>query len=124
MLAGAHDDARRWLPDNNDARVRFLTALEAGAPFPDPAGLGPLETAIVTGLTAEAPPTEDAAAIADRIDAGAVGEALLRTLALLAPGVEIDPGDLSAALFLLRRAGQADTARQVAAETLLLLPPA
>ncbi|MSU90018.1 hypothetical protein GE300_10390 [Rhodobacteraceae bacterium 2CG4] len=125
LLAGAHAAAVPWFPDDNDVSSRYLAALAAGAPaLPDTAALAPLQVAAVAGLTTDAPPTEDALQIGRLIARGFTGEALMRTLALLEPGPEIDPGDLEAALYLLRAAGQDDVARQVAIETLLLLPPA
>ena len=102
-----------------------MRALTNGtATLPDTAMLAPLRAAVANGLTTDEPPTEDALQISRLISRGFVGEGLIRTLALLEPGTEIDPGDLEAALFLLRTAGLEDVARKVAIETLLLLPQA
>ncbi len=125
LLAGRHDAADPWFPDNNDATSRYMRALvDRTATLPDTATLAPLRAAVANGLTTDEPPTEDALQISRLISRGFVGEGLIRTLALLEPGTEIDPGDLEAALYLLRTAGLDDIARQVAIETLLLLPQA
>ncbi|MHA3978722.1 hypothetical protein ACW9UR_13640 [Halovulum sp. GXIMD14794] len=125
MLAGEHAAAGPWFPDSNDITSRYLLALASGVTdLPDTPALAPLKAAVSSGLTATEPPTEDALQISRLIDRGFIGEGLLRALALLEPGPEIDPGDLTAALYLLRAMGLEDVARQVAAETLLLLPQA
>lgn len=125
LLADRPLDATRWFPASNDAQSRMLTVLALGrTDFPPVRALSALESAVARGMKAPTPPSADAARIAGLLDEGKTGEAMLRILDLLAPGPEIDPGDLVAALFLLRRAGFDDRARQVAAETLLLLPEA
>lgn len=125
MLAGDREAAAGWLPDNNDATNRLMTAIALETDdFPPPRALTALEKEVARGLTTDQAPTADAATVARLMGEDRLGEAILRTLALLAPGPEIDPVDLSAALYLLRKAGLSEVARQVAAETLLLLPEA
>ncbi len=124
LLAGEHGGAAAGLPGGPDATSRFLAALAAGRPLPDAGSLPPLWQAVARGFAAGAPPTESGRRLAALLASGAWGEAVLGTLALLAPGAEIDPADLTAALVLLRRAGLDEAARQIAAETLLLLPRA
>lgn len=125
LLAGGRDEALPWLATNTIQGDRFLAVLADKAAELVPDGQqSTLEMAIVQGLTTQTPPSEDAGEIAQRIAAGGIAEGVLRTLSLLRPGVEIDPGDLAAALYLLRSAGFEDIARQVALETLLLLPEA
>ncbi|NNU80557.1 hypothetical protein HMH01_08925 [Halovulum dunhuangense] len=125
LLAGSGPQAARWLPDNNDGSDMLLRALALGrADLPQGTALSPIEDAVRRGLTQLAPPSADAAQLGAMIDEGRIGEAMVQVLTLLAPGPELDPGDLAAALYLLRMAGQDETARRVAAETILLLPEA
>jgi len=125
LLAGGRDEALPWLATNTIRGDRFLEILaDPAAELVSDPQHSTLETAVVLGLTVEEPPSETAIEISQRINAGGLGEGVLRILDLLRPGVEIDPGDLSAALFLLRQAGLEDKARQIALETLLLLPEA
>lgn len=125
LLLAGDTAAPEWFGDTQDPAEEFLILLATGsnAFVPDPA-LAPLKAAAATGLTAIAPPTEQARALVALWARGAEGEVLLRTLDLLAPGAEADPGDFSTALYVLRHAGLGDRARQIALETLLLLPPA
>ncbi|MEM8789520.1 MAG: hypothetical protein AAGE76_14765, partial [Pseudomonadota bacterium] len=125
VLAGRRGAAAPWFPDDNEATNRFLTALATGRrTFGDTDALSPLKAAAAAGLSARRPTSDRAAIVDDMIRQGQIGAALMRAIALLAPGTEIDPGDLTDALYILRRAGRAEDARQIAAETLLLLPPA
>ncbi|MEM9230281.1 MAG: hypothetical protein AAGB10_11810 [Pseudomonadota bacterium] len=125
LLAGAAEDAAAVLPESNDAVSNFLRALAVRSDdFPTTAALSPLKTAVAAGLIAQAPPSEYAAELKRALDLGQTGVVLIRTLALLGEGVEVDPGDLSDALYLLRAAGQVEVAWQIAIETILLLPKA
>ena len=125
MLAENWSGARRFMADNNDVNDRFFRALaEPGTKFPDADVLGPLRLAAARGLTMPNPPNETADFVAQRIDDGFFGEGVLMALDDLAGGVEIDPGDLESGLWLLRRAGLPGIARNIAAQTLILLPEA
>lgn len=125
LLAGDHEAALKWLPNNNDPAGNYLRAVASDAATTlRPQTLPPILSAARRGLVAVAPPSEHAALIDTLIQAGARGEALVRTLDLLEGGIEVDPGDLTDALYLLRAAGQEAVARQVAIETILLRPPA
>lgn len=125
MLAERWSDARRFMADNNDVNDHFFRALaEPGTSFPAENVLGPLRLAAARGLTRADAPSETAAFIATRIDDGHLGEGILRALEFLAAGTEIDPGDLEAGIWLLRRAGLTGKARNIAAQTLILLPEA
>ncbi len=125
ILAQRWQDATRFMTDRNDAADVFFRAMALpGTPFPDSPALSPLKRAAARGLTRPVPPGEDAARIAAKLDSGLLGEGILDSLELLSAGTEVDPGDLEAGLYLLRRAGLSDWARRIAAETLLLLPEA
>ncbi|WP_112322677.1 hypothetical protein [Oceanibium sediminis] len=126
LLANRGAAAADWFPDTNDRASRFFAAFARGEELPlaGDTALPPLKAAVIAGLTRRTAPSEDASRIEALLTGTAYGEGLLRTLALLAPGPEIDPGDLTSALYLLRVAGLEPQARQIAAETLLLLPEA
>lgn len=125
LLAGEMQSAATWLPENNDAVGNFYRALaENRLRLPDTTNQSPVQGAVRQGLTAHSAPSEAATQIEARITAGQLGEALILILDLLSGGAEVDPGDLTDALYLLRTAGQEPAARQIAIETLLLLPRA
>lgn len=125
MLNEDWSAARGFMANNNDVADRFFRALaEPGTSFPAGSSLGALRAAAARGLTRPDAPTETAALIANLLDEGDTGEGLLRTLEVLQAGVEIDPRDLEAGLWLLRRAGLSGQARNIATQTLLLLPEA
>ncbi|MEM8658209.1 MAG: hypothetical protein AAGF22_08930 [Pseudomonadota bacterium] len=125
LLAGERERALEMLPVSNDAVSNFLRALAARSEsFPSTEALSPLKTAVALGLSTVEPRSEASRELQRALDQGQVGVVLIRTLDLLSAGVEVDPGDLTDALYLLRRAGQEDVAWQVATETLLLLPEA
>ncbi len=125
ILAGEGAAARSFLDLNPDGYDDLLMALaERAETLPDCVSPSPLKVAIMNGFSDL--PTEDETArrLLDRIAAGNLAPALFEIERLLAPGAEVDPGDLEAALRGLRAAGQDDLARRVALETILLLPEA
>ncbi|MHA3913528.1 hypothetical protein [Halovulum sp. GXIMD14793] len=125
MLAEDWSNARRFMADNNDVSDTYFRALaEPGTSFPDMSVLGDLRLAAARGLTRPDAPTETAALLAQRMDQGAVGEVILSALSDLSAGTEVDPGDLESGLWLLRRAGLTGAARNIAVQTLILLPEA
>jgi hypothetical protein len=80
----------------------------------------PMLAAAQAGLADLAPPDERAARLAALGEEGRQGEMLLAALALLADGPRTDPQSLRAALYALRSAGQHQSARRIALQTLLL----
>ncbi|MEO0388323.1 MAG: hypothetical protein AAF281_12455 [Pseudomonadota bacterium] len=125
LLARDWVGAVRCLQGTNDTMDRFLSALaQPGTAFDETGALPPLKRAAARGLTRPDVPSLRGEEIAARLSGGAYGAALLETLALLAPGTDIDPGDFETGLWLLRKAGLTDWARRIAVETLLLLPEA
>ena len=123
LLAGRSEDALTMLPVNNKLGLRVLVALASGSDvYPESRALPALETAIAQGMTAAEPPSSDASLAMAHLARGQTGAALMIAIRLLSPGVEVDPGDLAAGLWILRQAGRPELARQVALETLLLLP--
>lgn len=125
LLAGRAKSALQMLPVNNRPSLRVLVALASGSDvYPADRGLSTLESAIARGMTAAESPSSGAALAEAYLARGQTGAALMTAVRLLAPGVEVDPGDLAAGLWILRQAGRPDLARQVAVETLLLLPRA
>ena len=85
----------------------------------DPRGLGPLAEAITLGFSLSQVPEPFATLVAD----DRLGEALLRVLLLLQDGAQSDPGDIAAALVLLRTNGLEPVARQAALQLLLMERP-
>ncbi|MEN8896642.1 MAG: hypothetical protein ABF248_11225, partial [Yoonia sp.] len=84
-----------------------------------PRGLGPLAEAITLGFSLSQVPEPFATLVAD----DRLGEALLRVLLLLQDGAQSDPGDIAAALVLLRTNGLEPVARQAALQLLLMERP-
>jgi len=123
LLAGRSEAALAMLPVNNKLGLRVLVALASGSDvYPESRALSALELAIAQGMTAAEPPSSDASLAMAHLGRGQRGAALMIAIRLLAPGVEVDPGDLAAGLWILRQAGRPALARKVALETLLLLP--
>ena len=106
----AASDARSDLP-----RDVFARSIAMGVAA-DPRGLGPLAEAITLGFTLPQVPEPFAALVADN----RLGEALLRALLLLQDGAQSDPGDIAAALVLLRTNGLEAVARQAALQLMLM----
>lgn len=106
----AASDARSDLP-----RDVFARSVAMGVAA-DPRGLGPLAEAITLGFTLPQVPEPFAALVADN----RLGEALLRALLLLQDGAQSDPGDIAAALALLRTNGLEAVARQTALQLMLM----
>jgi len=125
LLAGNANGAWRWGRDVPTAQDRLLLSLTgpAGA-LPDKGLFEGLEASIVAGMTTAAPPSETGRYLLSLADAGKHAEALLLTLDLLAAGFETEGGDLTTALFVLRRMGLDRSARRIALEMILLRPSA
>lgn len=121
LLGGEYEAAAEAAGDAPDERTRLLLALaETGAPGRlQTESAGPLIHAALEGLRASGPAGERAQRLLDHLEAGRQGEALIGALALLEGGTQVDPSNLGAALRVLREAGQEESARQIAIETLL-----
>ncbi|MFQ5622250.1 MAG: hypothetical protein ACE5FS_02530 [Paracoccaceae bacterium] len=124
-LDGRADAAERWQRGKPTSLERLSLALTTAGAIRLPPGisLSPTEQAIVSGLSADTSPGPEGDRLYQLLMSGRPGEAILGALALLAPGVEVDPGDLETALFVLRAAGQQNAARLIALQTLLMRPP-
>lgn len=118
LLGGETRAAARWTDVGAPPGQTAALTLLSGEAVPDAGGL--LGPALERAFSEAGPDGPRAAGLAALIADGRPGEALLRALALLDAGTGVDPDDLAAALFALRALGQEETARRIAAETLLL----
>jgi hypothetical protein len=80
---------------------------------------GDLERAAMAGLGLDTPGDDREARLAEMLDEGRQGEAILTALALVQDPASTDPLSLRAALFTLRRAGQDEAARAIAVQMLI-----
>lgn len=121
LLGGAYVAAAEAAGDDTDERTRLLLALaETGAPGRIRAeDAGPLAQAAFEGLRSDKPADERGVRLLDLLAEGRQGEAIIGALALLEGGTRVDPPGLAAALRVLREAGQEESARRIAIETLL-----
>ena len=96
----------------------LLAVASAGDP---PAGIeDPRIASALRGLDGRAASDDRETRIVAEVAGGRTGAVILEALGLLGAGAAIDPATLAAALFALGAAGQHDTARAVALQTLLL----
>ncbi len=107
----------------------------AAGPTPDPltaallaiAGAGPVPDALtderlaaaLQGLTADEPADDREQQLASMLGAGRQGQAILAALDIVQSGANVDPPALRAAVLTLRLAGQTESARTIALQTLL-----
>jgi hypothetical protein len=126
-------DARRALVDLLLLARQPDAAARAAGPDPDPrtAGLlavaghgdavaeGDLMAAALAGLSAETPADERERLLAAMVAGGRQGRAILAALDLVQAGAAVDPQALRTALLTLRLAGQTESARALALQTLL-----
>ncbi len=119
LLLGGHPEAAMRAAEHvAGARLNAALAV-AGAERPAPES-EPLATAAMRALAGRDPQGDRERRIVQRIDRGYGGEVLLEALGQLNAGRAIDPASFEASLFALARLGQADAAREIAVETLLL----
>lgn len=115
LLTATYETAARKPPDNSETNT-FLAALAQGEPgrarAPDEQA-----QAIANGFADTARPP---AMIAEAIETGALGEAILLAMTLFESGAHGNPADLSAALASLRAIGLEETARRAALQLMLL----
>jgi hypothetical protein len=109
----SQSDAASQLP-----RDLFAQSIARGVPG-EPRGLGPLGEVIAAGFAMAETPEPFAGLLAQN----RLGEALLLALFLLRDGAQSDPGDVAAALALLRTQGLEAVARQTALQLLLMERP-
>jgi len=103
-------------PIDDDPQSLFLAALAQGDPGRVPAP-GATARAIAAGFSDTASPPPD---IQILLDAGQLGEAILRAMILLDSGAQGNPADLSAALTIFRAVGMEDIARRAGLQLMLL----
>jgi len=113
-LLGLDYEAPARTPPDDSARTRYLAALAQGAPGREPAPDASAE-AISEGFAATPPPN-----LQRLLDAGQLGEAILRAMKLMDSGARGNPGDLADALATLRAVGMEDTARRAGLQLMLL----
>lgn len=121
LLGGRTAAARRTAGTDPDPETRWLLALaDRTAPAPPTTKAGDRMRAALSGLRGGAPDGPRQTRLAEAIDEGRQGEAILMALDLLSAGTAIDPPALRDALFALVRAGQETSARRIALQTMLL----
>lgn len=120
LLGGETGAAARAAGAAPDPRAAALLAAAGVGTAPPETPADPLLAAALLGLTDRPAADERETRLAATIADGGAGLALAEALALVAPGPAIDPASLTAALFALRAAGQAEAARAVALQILLL----
>lgn len=117
LLDGRTEVARAAAGPAPASRIAALLALAEGR---SPAASEDLRlAAAAAGLSEASPGDEREQGLAQLVDGGRQGEAILAALDLVSAGETVDPQALRAALFALRRAGQEQAARAIALETLL-----
>ncbi len=106
--------AQAWTPVTDQDRL--WQAIAKG----DVTGLAPqtdaTTAAVVAAFAGAAPPTE----LTAEVQAGKLGESILRAIALFGDGMSGDPAEITDALALLRAVGLEDQARQAALQVLIL----
>lgn len=117
LLAGAPDAARQAF-GTPDARFAALLAIAGAGPVPG-ASAGDLADAALSGLNAPAPDDDGATPMAGLLAEGRQGQAILAALDLVEAGPAVDPRALRTALAALGDAGQEESARRIALQTLL-----
>jgi hypothetical protein len=118
LLSPAYESAAATAPDDS-ATTRFLVALAHGAPQSVPAPSAKARS-IADGFD---PATPLSPPIRDALEAGHLGEAILRIIAQYESGARGNPADLSGAIAGLRRVGLEDIARIGALQLMLLDTP-
>lgn len=103
--------------------VQFATRLASHEPIQ---GISPysdtLPEAIHLAFSNLTPPRQEVPELLLKIDSGNFAEVLLRAITLLANGRDADPQALHEGLYLLRKLGLEEAARQVAIQLLLIVP--
>ncbi|MAC82347.1 MAG: hypothetical protein CML66_30330 [Rhodobacteraceae bacterium] len=116
LLSDQYERAARDAPDTADAA--FLAGIATGRPVAQD-GDPDLKRAIAAGFAEDAALPMQLAALRDR---GALGEMVLRSIALYRQGVDGNPEALTDALAAFRSVGLEDTARRAALQLMLLEP--
>ena len=116
LLADADDAARHAAGD--DPRYAGLLAVAGAGPAPSP-GDGDLVAAALAGLGGDPPRDDRELRLRDLATGGRQGQAILAALDLVQGGGKVDPPALRAALLTLRSAGQEESARTIALQTLI-----
>ena len=115
LLSPGYEAAARRPPEDSPASA-FLAALAQGEPgraeAPDDRA-----RAIAEGFAADSEPPRE---LRRALDAGRLGEVILRAIALFDSGARGNPADLTAALATLRAIGLEDTARRGALQLMLI----
>lgn len=101
------------------ANEQFVSGLAMGDVSGTPASSA-LEQAIALAFGDTTPPP----ALAQYVDSGRLGEAILRAAKLISAGIESDPGDVATALQLFRSVGLERVARATALQLVLMSRPA
>jgi hypothetical protein len=117
LRAGRVEEATAAAGDAPDADTVTLLAVAGLGTMA--ATAGDLERAALAGLGLDTPGDEREARLANMVDEGRQGEAILTALGLVEDGESVDPLSLRAALFTQRRAGPAEAAREIALQTLI-----
>jgi len=115
LLSDGYETAAQFPPDET-ARSAFLVALAQGAPGRIPASDATMQ-AISDGFSNDTHLPDDLQRL---LDAGQLGEVILRAMVLMDSGMRGNPVELAAALATLRSVGMEDTARRAALQLLLL----
>ena len=117
LLADADDAARHAAGGRRPAMRGFSPSPGAG-PAPAPVD-GDLVAAALAGLAGDPPRDDRELRLRDLATGGRQGQAILAALDLVQGGAEVDPPALRAALLTLRSAGQEESARAIALQTLI-----
>jgi hypothetical protein len=119
LLLADDPDAARLFTDPADPRSRALLAI-AGAGNAPLEGYDDLTRAALEGLQTRAPGDTREVRLRATLDSGRQGAALIEALDLLPARGPADPAAFRAALHTLKAAGQIESARRIALQTLLL----
>ncbi len=119
LLLAEDPDVARLFTDPADPRSRALLAI-AGAGNAPLDGHDDLTRAALEGLQTRDPGDTREVRLRATLDSGRQGAALIEALDLLPARGPADPAAFRAALHILNAAGQTDTARRIALQTLLL----
>ena len=114
-LLSAHYEDAALTPPEGMRDATFLAGVARGN-LTDIDARDARQRAVKAGFEAEGPGTR----LQSLLDDGKLGEALLRTLAAMAAGLESDPMSISEGLALLRAVGLEDVARRAALQYLIL----
>ncbi len=109
-------EAAALTPPDDTRRSTFLAALAQGEPGRAPAP-DATARAITDGFARDGQVPDN---LQQLLDAGQLGEVILRAMVLMDRGARGNPGDLAAALTTLRAIGMEDTARRAALQLMLL----